>query len=64
MLPLALINLVGAAIWYYSGQWQFPGGILVRWALGAAIVGIPYVWLGRSLGGDKNKTRRVYRFAD
>lgn len=64
MLPLSLINLVGAAVWFYSAEWHFPGAMLVRWLLGAAIIGIPYVWLGRTLGGDKKVTQRVYRFAD
>jgi NADH-quinone oxidoreductase subunit H len=64
LLPLALINLVAAAIWHYTAEWTFPGAILARWLLGAAIIGIPYVWLGRTLSGDKKITQRVYRFAD
>jgi NADH-quinone oxidoreductase subunit H len=64
LLPLALINLVAAAVWHYTAEWTFPGAILARWLLGAAIIGIPYVWLGRTLSGDKKLTQRVYRFAD
>ena len=64
LLPLALINLVAAAIWHYTAEWNFAGAIVARWLLGAAIIGIPYVWLGRTLSGDKKLTQRVYRFAD
>jgi len=64
MLPLSLINLVAAAIWHYSGEWHFVGAVVTRWLIGAMIIGIPYVWLGRTLGADKKVTRRVYRFAD
>ena len=64
LLPLALINLVAAATWHYTAEWTFAGAILARWLLGAAIIGIPYVWLGRTLSGDKKLTQRVYRFAD
>jgi NADH-quinone oxidoreductase subunit H len=64
LLPLSLINLAAAAIWHYSGQLNFSGAVAVRWLLCAAIIGLPYVWLGRSLSGDKKLTQRVYRFAD
>ena len=64
LLPLALINLVAAAVWHYTAEWNFAGAIVARWLLGAAIIGIPYVWLGRTLSGDKKLTQRVYRFAD
>lgn len=64
MLPLALINLVVAALWHYSGEWHFAGALPVRWLFCAALIGIPYVWMGRVLGGNKQVTRRIYRFAD
>jgi NADH-quinone oxidoreductase subunit H len=64
MLPMSLINLLAAAVWHYSGEWQFAGSLPVRWLLGAAIIGLPYVWMGRTLGGAKQVTLRVYRFAD
>jgi NADH-quinone oxidoreductase subunit H len=64
MLPLSLINLVAAAIWHYSSELHFPGAILLRWIFCAAVVGVPYVWLGRTLSGDKKLTQRVYRYAD
>lgn len=65
MLPLALVNLLAAAMWHYSGvSWHFAGAILARWVLSAVIIGGSYVWLGRALGGDKKLTHRAYRFAD
>ncbi len=64
MLPLSLINLVAAAVWHYSAEWHFAGALPLRWLLGAAIIGIPYVVLGCALSGDKKITQRVYRFAD
>jgi NADH-quinone oxidoreductase subunit H len=64
MLPMALLNLVVAAVWHYSSGWDVPGALLWRWLLGAAMIGIPYVWLGSALAGGKKLTRRVYRYAD
>ncbi len=64
MLPLALINLVVAAVWHFTATWNFAGAILWRWLLCAAMIAVPYVWLGRSLSGDKKLTQRIYRFAD
>jgi len=64
MLPLALINIVVAAIWHYSSAWQFTGSLPARWVLCAAIIGFAYVTMGRALGGTSRATRRVYRFAD
>lgn len=63
MLPLALINLVVAAVWHYTASWNFAGAILWRWLLCAVMIAIPYVWLGRSLSGEKKLTQRIYRFA-
>jgi NADH-quinone oxidoreductase subunit H len=64
MLPMALLNLVVAAVWHYTSVWTFGGAVFGRWLLCAAMVTIPYVWLGRSLAGNKKDTLRVYRFAD
>ena len=64
MLPMALINLLVAAVWHYTAAWNFSGALACRWLLGAAMVGIPYVWLGSTLSGGKKRTQRVYRFAD
>ncbi len=64
MLPLSLLNLVAAAVWHFTAAWEFPGASLSRWLLGAVMIGVPYVWLGRALSGSKKITQRTYRFAD
>lgn len=62
MLPMALINLVVAAVWHFTSG-RGTGAVLWRWLLCAAMIAIPYVWLGRALSGDRKLTRRTYRFA-
>ena len=64
MLPMALLNLVAAAVWHYTAVWNFGGALLWRWLLCAAMIVVPYVLLGRGLTGAKKLTKRVYRFAD
>jgi len=63
MLPLSLLNLVAAGVWHFTGSWDFVGALFFRWLLSAAIVGVPYVCLGRALSGSKKITLRTYRFA-
>jgi NADH-quinone oxidoreductase subunit H len=63
MLPLSLINLVVAAVWHFTAGWNFWGAALGRWLLCAAMLAVPYVWLGRALGGTRKTTSRTYRFA-
>ena len=58
MLPMALINIVVAAIWHYMG----PG--LARWIVCVLLVGGPYVVLGKTLTETKLIRRRTYRFAE
>jgi NADH-quinone oxidoreductase subunit H len=59
MLPMALWNLVVAAIWHYTrGQW--PG--LVRWLFCAALVAVPYWLFGRNF--EAKSPRREYRYAE
>ena len=64
LLPLTLVNLVAAAAWHYSRSWDFPAALLWRWLACAAIIAIPYVLLGAALGGGRQKTQRIYRYAD
>ena len=64
MLPMSLLNLVVAAVWHFTSVWNFTGALAARWLLCAAMIAIPYVWLGRALTGDKKTTLRTYRFAD
>jgi NADH-quinone oxidoreductase subunit H len=58
MIPMALINVVVAAVWHYMG----PG--LARWAVCGLLVLAPYVLLGRGLMENKQLGRRTYRYAD
>jgi NADH-quinone oxidoreductase subunit H len=64
MLPMSLLNLVVAAVWHFTSVWDFTGALVARWLLCAAMIAIPYVWLGRALTGDKKTTLRTYRFAE
>jgi len=49
LVPLALINLLVAALWHFSGVWQFTGALELRWLMGAVILAPSYVLLGRAL---------------
>jgi NADH-quinone oxidoreductase subunit H len=58
MLPLALVNIVDAGIWFYLGQdW-------LRWAVCSAIPLAAYVVLGRALMQNQHFGKRIYRFAE
>jgi NADH-quinone oxidoreductase subunit H len=64
LVPLTLINLIVAALWYYSGQkWTFTGALGVRWLFCAAIIGGAYVAFGTTLH-TKAFPPRTYRYAD
>jgi NADH-quinone oxidoreductase subunit H len=58
MLPMALINIVTAAIWYF----MHPG--YQRWLVGVAMVFGPYILLGRGLMEGKKLEKRTYKFAE
>jgi NADH-quinone oxidoreductase subunit H len=58
MLPMALVNILAAAVWHVMG----PG--IGRWAVCLLIVLGPYVALGRGLFRGKNIGVRTYRYAD
>lgn len=58
MLPLALINILNAGLWHHLG----PGPL--RWLASAALVAVPYVWLGRTLAGKSQWAPRVYRWVE
>lgn len=50
LIPLTLINLVVAAIWYWCSLWSSSwAGLELRWLVCAAIIVLPYIWLGRNL---------------
>jgi NADH-quinone oxidoreductase subunit H len=58
MLPMTLINLVVAAVWHFNADWN----VLVRWAVCAALLIVPYFLFGR--GFEARISKRVYRYAD
>jgi len=58
MLPMALINIISAAIWHFMQ----PG--YERWLVGAALVVGSYILLGRGLMEGKKLEKRTYRFAE
>lgn len=58
MLPMALVNIVVAAVWKFM-----PHG-LERWAVCALIVIGAYLALGNALAKKQNLIKRTYRFAD
>lgn len=58
MLPMALINLVAAALWHY-----LPAG-LPRWLVCGAVVIGPYLLLGRGLMQHQHIGKREYRYAE
>ena len=64
MLPMSLLNLVVAAVWHFTLVWNFTDALAARWLLCAAMIAIPYAWLGRALTGNKKTTLRTYRFAE
>ncbi len=60
LVPLALLNLLAAALWHLTAGWS---GALqpVRWALALALVAGPFVLLGRRLSAGL--APRTYRYA-
>ena len=63
LVPLALINLVVAATWHFTSGWQFAAAFGIRWLGCAAIIAVPYVWLGKFLSAGQNAHRK-YRYAE
>jgi NADH-quinone oxidoreductase subunit H len=61
LVPLGLVNLGVAAFWMLTASWDGPVLLAVRWAVGLALILIPYVLLGRSLGSGLGP--RNYRYA-
>lgn len=61
LLPMALINLLAAAVWFHSRSWTLPGGLAGRWLLCAALLAGPYLLFGRAF--ERTVPKRVYRYA-
>lgn len=60
MLPMALLNIVVAGLWHFTGREGWS--MVVRWLLCAGILFVPYLLLGRAL--ETKFTKRVYRYAN
>lgn len=60
LVPLALLNVGNAAFWALTAQWSGPLQ-LVRWAVSAAVVIVPFLVIGRSLSAGY--APRTYRYA-
>ena len=58
MLPLALINIATAGLWFFMG-----GGAL-RWIVCSVIIFGSYAVLGRALMGNQHLGKRIYRYAE
>jgi NADH-quinone oxidoreductase subunit H len=62
LLPLSLVNILVVALWHFTAVWEFPGAFLVRWILCLGLIAVPFVILGKALGGPE-RPKRVYRYA-
>jgi NADH-quinone oxidoreductase subunit H len=61
LVPLALINLVNAAIWSSTaGSPPLQQG--ARWVVSTALVVFPFIWIGRRL--SRGLAPRTYRYAE
>jgi NADH-quinone oxidoreductase subunit H len=58
MIPMVLINLVAAALWYFTG----PG--FTRWFTSGALLVCAYLLLGQPQFERKDIGKRTYRFAE
>jgi len=60
MLPMALLNIVVAGLWHFTGRegWN----IIVRWLLCGGILVVPYILLGRAF--ESKVSKREYRYAN
>jgi len=59
LVPLALLNLLVAGIWWWTGRAQFPG-LLIRWLVCSAILAAAYILLGRGLKDHKLPPHRYH----
>jgi NADH-quinone oxidoreductase subunit H len=64
LLPLALINLLVAALWHYSQAWEFPGALVCRWMACLGSIGLAFGGMGRILMRRRGWGPRVYRYAN
>lgn len=64
LLPLVLINLVGAAWWHYTAGWDSVLAGLWRWLVGLGLIFGSYLALGRRLLAQQNLGGRAYRLVE
>lgn len=62
MLPMALFNMLIAALWRYSAEWALPGGGLLRWLVTIIPLLAAYWLFARAV--QPKISPRVYRYAD
>lgn len=60
MLPMALLNLVVAGVWHFTGQAGWS--VVVRWLVCGGVLLVPYLMLGRVL--EAKASPRTYRYAN
>ncbi len=64
LVPMGLIDMLAAALWHLSSQWgAVPGALPTRWLLGAALLGFPYVLLGRAVN-PRIHAKREYVYVE
>ncbi|MDR1497285.1 MAG: NADH-quinone oxidoreductase subunit H [Puniceicoccales bacterium] len=59
LVPIALVNLGNALFWALSAGWEGAVPVILRWTISSAFVAVPFVLLGKKLGG--NFAPREYR---
>jgi NADH-quinone oxidoreductase subunit H len=63
LVPLTLVNLLVAAAWFWTSAWISAASGPIRWLLCAALIALPYHWLGRALRGQLPPPRQ-YTYAE
>jgi NADH-quinone oxidoreductase subunit H len=58
MIPMSLITLVAAALWYFTGTG------FTRWFTSGALLVCAYLFLGKPQFERKDIGKRTYRFAE
>jgi NADH-quinone oxidoreductase subunit H len=60
MLPMALLNIMVAGVWHFTGRegWN----VVIRWLVCGGVLMVPYLLLGRAF--EANAAKREYRYAN
>jgi NADH-quinone oxidoreductase subunit H len=62
LVPLALLNLGNTAVWSLLSNSGSAALQLARWPVCAALIVVPFVWMGRTLTAGQGP--RTYRYAE